>query len=180
MPTKPFPASENDYTTEIKKRMQRFIKMVDGRVSERGRYLWFTDKMKLICRGNDLRPSKTEAMQYFTDHDLKKGWNGRWVIKVTFRAWTRWKDIFDEDRGAFEIQATRYVIQNSASKKRKYSFGASSKDHSSLICMFYRPNEAHRFKLLHLKEMGRAVLSGKYATKIVSTYCADDFPFITK
>ena len=175
---KPFPASEEEYTPNIKKRMQRFIKKLDDRISERGRYLWFTDKMRLICRGNEMRETKAEAVQYFADHDRKKGWNGRWVIRVKFRAWTRWKDIFDEDRGPLEIQADRLVIQNSASKKRKYSFGASSDDRSGFIDMFYRPDEAHRFKIMHLKHMGEAVLKGQYATSIVTTYSAKDFRFI--
>ena len=177
MPIKPFPAKKEDYDAATRKRLQKFIKDADVAVAKKGRYLWFTDRMKLICRSNHPKQAKAQAMRYFEEHDLKKGWNDRWVVEVEFRAWKKWIDIFDKDRGPLEIQAIRLKIQEHPSPRKKYSFG-DTLDGRSLIRMFYHPDEAHRFKLMHLKHMGKAALNGDYATKIVTTYNAKDFPFI--
>ena len=46
--------------------------------------------------------------------------------------------------------------------------------------MFYHPEEAHVYKLKHLKRLANAVLKGQYSTRIVTTYNAKDFSFLKK
>lgn len=174
MPKNPFPAAEDEFTPKIKKRLQKFLDNADKAVSEKGRYIWYTDEFKVIGRSNYPQSAEAAAMQYLEDAD--GNWKGRWVMKVTFRVWKKWQDIFDEDRGPIEIQAIRYKVQGYPNDTKKYS--TCDGKTCSLIRLFYHPDEAHLFKLNHLRKMAKAVHSGKYPIKIVTTYNAKDFNFL--
>ena len=174
MPTKPFPTTEEEFTPKIKKRLQTYINDADAAVSEKGRYIWYNDDFQVIGRSNYPQSAQAAAMKYLegTEGTLK----GRWVMKVTFRIWKTWEDIFKKTRGPIEIQAIRFKIQDSPQKGEKYSICDGKT--CSYIRMFYHPNEAHLFKLNQLKKMAKAVHTGKVQMKLLTPYNAKDFKFL--